>query len=218
MVESIRVHICDDQELIRSGLRTLIDLEPTMEVAGESSDGLQAVEQYLVERPDVVLMDLRMPNLGGVEAIRRIKAKHPDARILILTTFDEDNVILDGLQAGAAGYLLKDLSGSQLVAAIQTVASGGILFGAAVADRILQRITSTPRAGSPTSESVALSERERDVMRGVARGLSNAQIGQELFLAEGTVKNYVSSVLQKTGSKDRAEAAVKASRWGYLDG
>ncbi len=218
MVESIRVHICDDQELIRSGLRTLIDLEPTMEVAGESSDGLQAVEQYVVERPDVVLMDLRMPILGGVEAIRRIKAKHPDARILILTTFDEDNAILDGLQAGAVGYLLKDLSGSQLVAAIQTVASGGILFGAAVADRILQRITSTPRAGSPTSESVALSERERDVMRGVARGLSNAQIGQELFLAEGTVKNYVSSVLQKTGSKDRAEAAVKASRWGYLDG
>ena len=218
MTHPLRVLIVDDQRLMRDGLRTLIELEDDLEAVGEAGNGTAALAAYAELQPDVVLMDIRMPEMDGVEATRRICQQWPPAHILILTTFDNDNYVFEGLRAGAMGYLLKDVSGAELAAAIRTVASGNALIGASVARKVLTQLarqsSATPAAAEPLAEP--LSEREQEILRLVAQGYSNPQIAQELHLAEGTVKNYVTNILQKTGSRDRTQAAVRARSLGLI--
>ena len=215
---STRILIVDDQRLMREGLRTLLELEPDFAVAGEAGDGAAALEVYEASTPDIVLMDIRMPGMDGVEATRRLRARHPGARVIILTTFDDEAYVFDGLRAGAQGYLLKDLSGDELATAIRTVMAGGALIEPSVARKVFAEFARLAPAARPLDAGLAepLTEREREVLRGVAEGLSNREIGQKLFLTEGTVKNYVTSVLQKIGARDRTQAALRAKDLGLL--
>lgn len=215
---STRILIVDDQRLMREGLRTLLELEPDFAVAGEAGDGAAALEAYEASTPDIVLMDIRMPGMDGVEATRRLRARHPGARVIILTTFDDEAYVFDGLRAGAQGYLLKDLSGNELATAIRTVMAGGALIEPSVARKVFAEFARLAPAARPLDAGLAepLTEREREVLRGVAEGLSNREIGQKLFLTEGTVKNYVTSVLQKIGARDRTQAALRAKELGLL--
>lgn len=215
---STRILIVDDQRLMREGLRTLLELEPDFAVAGEAGDGAAALEVYEASTPDIVLMDIRMPGMDGVEATRRLRARHPGARVIILTTFDDEAYVFDGLRAGAQGYLLKDLSGNELATAIRTVMAGGALIEPSVARKVFAEFARLAPAARPLDAGLAepLTEREREVLRGVAEGLSNREIGQKLFLTEGTVKNYVTSVLQKIGARDRTQAALRAKELGLL--
>ncbi len=215
----IRLMIVDDQKLMRQGLRTLLELEPDLQVIAEAEDGLAALEQYELHQPDVVLMDIRMPRLDGVEATRRLLARWPKGRVIILTTFDDDQSVFDGLRAGALGYLLKDVSGNELAEAIRTVAAGGALIEPSVARKVLAEFTRlAPAGGGTPSERLPepLSERELEVLRLLAQGASNKQIASQLFLAEGTVKNYISSILDKLGVDDRTQAALRARELGVL--
>ncbi len=214
----IRVLIVDDQRLMRQGLRTLLELEPDMEITGEAEDGLAALEQYEKEQPDVVLMDIRMPRLDGVEATRRLLARWPNGRVIILTTFDDDQSVFEGLRAGALGYLLKDVSGSELAEAIRTVAGGGALIEPSVARKVLAEFTRLAPEGMASTERLPdpLSEREVEVLRLMAQGANNRQIAAQLFLAEGTVKNYVSTILDKLGVEDRFQAARRGRELGLL--
>lgn len=213
---STRILIVDDQRLMREGLRTLLELEPDFDVAGEAGEGAAALEAYEALAPDIVLMDIRMPGMDGVEATRRLRARHPGARVIILTTFDDEAYVFEGLRAGAQGYLLKDLSGDELATAIRTVMAGGALIEPSVARKVFAEFARLAPAARPLDAGLAepLTEREREVLRGVAEGLSNREIGQKLFLTEGTVKNYVTSVLQKIGARDRTQAALRAKELG----
>jgi DNA-binding NarL/FixJ family response regulator len=213
----IRLLLVDDQRLMREGLRTLLELESDFEILGEAGDGQAALDAYDTLQPDVVLMDIRMPVLDGVEATRRILARHAGARIIILTTFDDDASVFDGLRAGARGYLLKDLSGQELASAVRTVAGGGALIEPSVARKVLAEFSRLGPSSRPTPAlAEPLSERELDVLRLVAEGLSNKEIGLKLSLAEGTVKNYVTNVLQKIGARDRTQAALRARELGLI--
>lgn len=201
MTEPIRVMLVDDQRLMREGLRTLLELEPDLVVVAEASDGASALVIYAQIRPNVVLMDIRMPHLDGVETTRRLCSQWPDARVLILTTFDDDAYVFEGLRAGALGYLLKDSTGQELATAVRTVAAGGALIGPSVARKVLTEFTRV--AAVPVSADLLdpLSEREKEILRLLAQGFSNPEIATSLNLAEGTVKNYVTSILQKTGDR-----------------
>lgn len=214
----IRVLIVDDQRLMRDGLRILIELETDLDVAGEAADGLEAVSAYRDLDPDIVLMDIQMPNLNGVEATRRIKADWPEANILILTTFDDDEYIFEGLRAGASGYLLKDVSGKELASAIRAVAEGGTLIAPSVARKVVSEFARLKPASPETAESLPepLSEREIEILKVLAQGHTNKEIADHLHLAEGTVKNYVTSILQKIGARDRTQAALRARELGLL--
>lgn len=218
----IKLLLVDDQRLMREGLRTLLELEDDFEIVGEAGDGQAALSAYAELQPDVVLMDIRMPVLNGVEATRRLLAQHATARIIILTTFDDDANVFEGLRAGALGYLLKDVSGADLAAAVRTVAGGGALIEPSVARRVFAefaRLAPNSKPASPSAESSLiepLSERELDVLRLVAEGLSNKEIGQKLSLAEGTVKNYVTNMLGKIGARDRTQAALRAKELGLI--
>lgn len=218
MPNLIRVLLVDDQRLMRDGLRTLIELETDLDVAGEAEDGLQAQTAYRDLGPDIVLMDVRMPNLNGVEATRRIKADWPEANILILTTFDDDEYIFEGLRAGASGYLLKDVSGKELAAAIRTVANGGTLIAPSVARKVVSEFARLKPAPEDAAETLPdpLSEREIEILQVLAQGHTNKEIADQLYLAEGTVKNYVTSILQKIGARDRTQAAIRARELGIL--
>lgn len=222
MPDLIRILLVDDQRLMREGLRTLLELEPDLRVAGEAGDGLAALEAYEAHQPDVVLMDVRMPVLNGVEATRRLRERWPDARVIILTTFVDDVYVFEGLRAGAQGYLLKDVSGRDLAEAVRTVAGGGALIEPSVARRVLAEFARlSPLARLPdgaSAESLAepFSEREREIIRLVAQGLTNREIANRLCLAEGTVKNYVTIILQKLGVRDRTQAALRARELGLL--
>ena len=213
-----RVLIVDDQRLMRDGLRTLIELESDLVVAGEAEDGLEAVIVYRNVGPDIVLMDVRMPNLNGVEATRRIKADFPEANILILTTFDDDEYIFEGLRAGASGYLLKDVSGKELAEAIRVVANGGTLIAPSVARKVVSEFARLKPASPtiPVSLPEPLSTRELEILQVLAQGHTNKEIAEHLHLAEGTVKNYVTSILQKIGARDRTQAALRARELGVL--
>ncbi len=218
MTDPVRVMVVDDQRLMREGLRILLELGPDIEVVGEASDGAEALARYEELKPDVVLMDVRMPVMDGVEATRRLTESDPSARVIILTTFDDDAYVFDGLRAGALGYLLKDVSGSELADAIRTVVGGGALIEPSVARKVVKafaRLSPRRRSTEPVLAE-PLSEREREVLRLLAQGLSNREIADRLFLAEGTVKNYVSSILQKTGARDRTQAAILAKEWGII--
>lgn len=211
MTDPVRVLLMDDQRLMRDGLRTLLDLEEDIEVVGEAEHGTAALDAYASRQPDVVLMDIRMPQMDGVEATRRLMQQWPQARILILTTFDDDAYVFEGIRAGALGYLLKDASGQELAAAVRTVAAGGALIGPSVARKVLGQLARLAPAAPGGNDSLPepLSERELEVLQGMAQGLSNAEIAGKLFLAEGTVKNYVTNILQKTATRDRTQAVLR---------
>ena len=196
MPDPIRILLVDDQRLMREGLRTLLELEADLDVVGEAEDGQQALLAYEKLAPSVILMDIRMPVLDGVQATRRLLERWPEAKIIILTTFDDDQYVFEGLRAGALGYLLKDVSGEELSQAIRTVAQGGALIEPSIARRVLAEFSrlAPPGAQAAASLTEELSEREAEVLRLLARGLTNRQIAERLFLAEGTIKNYVSKI------------------------
>ena len=217
----IRILLVDDQRLMREGLRTLLELEKDFEIAGEAGDGQAALAAYAELRPDVVLMDIRMPVMDGVEATRRLRVQWPEAKVIILTTFDDDANVFEGLRAGAQGYLLKDLSGQELANALRTVTGGGALIEPSVARKVVAefaRLSPSPQSATSANADLIepLSERELDVLRLVAQGLSNGEIADRLSLAEGTVKNYVTSILQKIGARDRTQAALRARELGLI--
>ncbi len=217
MPDALRVLVADDQQLMRAGLRTLLELEADLDVVGEAANGREAVAEVERLRPDVVLMDVQMPGLNGVEATRTIRLQYPDVRVLILTTFDDERTVFEGLHAGASGYLLKDASGEELAAAVRTVASGGAVIGAAVAGKVLDRFAGRSNGSSdPGGLLEPLNARELEVLAAIGGGLSNPEIARRLGLAEGTVKNYVSRILQKTGTEDRTQAALRARDLGLI--
>jgi DNA-binding NarL/FixJ family response regulator len=214
---SIRVLVADDQSMIRAGFRMLLKNEEGIEVVAEAEDGLEAVEKAARYSPSIVLMDIRMPKLDGLEATRRILAADPSARVLILTTFDLDEYIYEALGAGASGFVLKDDPPEQLIAAIRTVAAGDALLSPAVTRRVIKEFTQLPRRDAPKGLD-ELTDRELDVFRLIARGLSNSEIGQELYISDTTVKTHVTHVFQKLGLRDRVQAVVLAYRSGLVEG
>jgi len=218
LTQNIRVLLIDDQRLMRDGLRTLLELEPDLTVIGEGGNGQEALAAYAELQPDVVLMDVRMPGMDGVEATRQICAQWPTARIIILTTFDEDEYVFAGLRAGALGYLLKAISGAELASAVRTVAAGGALIDAAVTRKVVAEFARLAQPVRPLTAGLAepLSARELDILKLLAQGHTNREIAQQLFLAEGTVKNYVTVLLQKIGARDRTQAALRAREQGLL--
>jgi DNA-binding NarL/FixJ family response regulator len=210
--------LADDQAMVRSGLRLLLEAEPDIEVVGEAGDGAAAIEEARWRRPDVVLMDVQMPGVDGLEATRRIVSAGPAPRVLILTTFDLDEYLFEALRAGASGFLLKHAPADELVAAVRTVAAGDALLAPAVTGRV---IAAFARRGTPAPEAARrldrLSEREREVLVLVARGLSNAEIADALVVGESTVKTHLSSVFAKLGLRDRVAAVVFAYESGLVE-
>ena len=215
---SIRVLLCDDQALVRSGFRMILEAREDLEVVGEAEDGVQALELTWRLLPDVVLMDVRMPRLDGVEATRRLVEAGAAARVLILTTFDLDEHVFEALRAGASGFLLKDVQPAQLVDAVRVVARGEALLAPTVTRRLLDRFAhSLPGAPEPPAPELAeLTDREREVLALLAEGLSNAELAERLFLSETTVKTHVSSILRKLGLRDRVQAVVLAYQAGLV--
>ena len=214
---TIRVLVVDDQSMVRAGFRMLLAGEEDIEVVAEASNGLEAVDRAARFDPEVILMDIRMPELDGLQATRRILAKDRDARILILTTFDLDEFVYEALRAGASGFVLKDDSPEQLIAAIRTVAAGEALLSPTITRRVIQKFARMPTPATPPKELDELSDRERDVFRSMARGLSNAEIGQELYISETTVKTHITHILQKLGLRDRVQAVVLAYQTGIFE-
>jgi DNA-binding NarL/FixJ family response regulator len=213
-----RVLLCDDQVLVRSGFRLILEAREDIQVVGEAEDGREAIELAQQVDPDVILMDVRMPNLDGVEATRRLVAGGSRARILILTTFDLDEYVYEAIRAGASGFLLKDVQPAQLVDAIRVVAAGEALLAPSVTRRLLDRFASTlPGAEEKPLPALAeLTERELEVLKLLAGGLSNAELAERLFLIETTVKSHISSVLRKLGLRDRVQAVVLAYEAGLV--
>jgi DNA-binding NarL/FixJ family response regulator len=213
---TIRVLVADDQSMVRAGFRMLLAREPDIEVVAEAADGREAVQKAARFDPTVVLMDIRMPELDGLEATRRILAADAAARVIVLTTFDLDEYVYEALSAGASGFVLKDDPPEQLIAAIRTVAAGDALLSPAVTKRVIRQFTRLSRP-APPPELAELTARELDVFRAVANGLSNAEIARELFISEGTVKTHITHVLQKLGLRDRVQAVVLAHRCGLIE-
>jgi DNA-binding NarL/FixJ family response regulator len=218
MTEMIRLLLVDDQRLMRDGLRILLELESDFEVVGEAENGAQALEAYRQLSPDLILMDIRMPVMDGVETTRRLRETDPNAKVIILTTFDDNEYVFEGLRAGALGYLLKDVSGDELADAIRKVAAGGSMIEPSVARKVVAEFArlapATPEAKEDLIEP--LSDREIEILKLVSQGLTNKEIANKLFLAEGTVKNYVTSILQKINTRDRTQAAIRARELGLL--
>lgn len=232
---SIRVVLVDDTRMFRDGLRLVIDMEEDLTVAGVAGDGAEGVEVVRREQPDVVLMDIRMPKMDGVEATRRIKAEWPQIHVIVLTTYSDDEFIFEALKAGAVGYMVKDLPATELVQAIRTVHQGGALIPPAIAAKLVAEYarlaaggtaSATPAAAAPSAPSEAeeprprvadLTPRETEILKLLARGLSNKEIADQLYLSEGTVKNYVSAIFSKLHARDRAQAISLALRQGLVD-
>jgi DNA-binding NarL/FixJ family response regulator len=209
----IRVMICDDQAVVREGLRAILGTEPDVQVVGVACDGAEALDLVPRLLPDLVLMDLKMPEMNGIQATRLIHEQYPGVKILVLTTYDADEWVFDAIRSGADGYLLKDTPRDGLVAAIKGTLSGGTHVDPLVAGKLFRRVSQ----GGPPPDAAAiqqLSEREREVLRLLARGFGNTEIAQSLFLSEGTVRNYVSAIFSKLGVTDRTQAAVMALRAG----
>jgi DNA-binding NarL/FixJ family response regulator len=212
----IRVLLADDQELVRSGFRLILELADGIEIVGEAADGREAVRLAKELQPDVVLMDVRMPELDGIEATRRLRHAGVDARVLVLTTFDLDEYVYAAVRAGASGFLLKDAPREQLVTAVQTVARGEALLAPAITQRLIERFVARPPASEVVPALRELSARELEVLQLVARGLSNAEIAAELVVGEATVKTHVARVLRKLDVRDRVQAVVFAYESGLV--
>ncbi len=212
----IRIVIVDDQALVREGLAALLALTPDLDVVGTAADGRAALALVAAQRPDVALLDVRMPGMSGVAAAREIRAHYPQTRVIVLTTFDNDEYVFEALQAGAAGYLLKNADPDYLAAAIRAVHAGDAVLDPAVTQKVIRRAA---RSGDVEPAPIErLTRRERDVLRLMAAGAANSEIAAQLCLAEGTVKNHVSHILDKLGARDRAAAVRLAVEWGWLDG
>jgi DNA-binding NarL/FixJ family response regulator len=209
----VRVLICDDQVVVCEGLKAILSTIDGIEVVGIANDGAQAIDLTSQLQPDVVLMDLKMPIINGIQATRTIRAQFPKIRVLVLTTYDFDEWVFDAIRSGASGYLLKDSPRELLVAAIQGTADGKSYIDPSVAGKLLDQISRGTASPDPALAGL-LSERERDVLRLLARGFSNPDIAQRLYLSEGTVRNYVSAIFSKLGVSDRTQAAVLALRAG----
>ncbi|HVM69531.1 MAG TPA: response regulator transcription factor [Gaiellaceae bacterium] len=216
----IRVLIVDDQALVRAGFRMILESEPEIEIVGEAGDGAEAVAAVRELRPDVVLMDIRMPNLDGLEATRRILGEHGDGpKVLMLTTFDLDEYVYEALRAGASGFMLKDTPPEQLVGAIHVVASGDALLSPAITKRVIEEFIRRPPSTLPPERPPALDDltaRELEVLGFMARGLSNAEIAKDLFVSETTVKTHVARILMKLNLRDRVQAVVFAYESGLV--
>ncbi len=214
----IRVLLVEDQRLLREGMRTLLSLENDIDVVGEASDGREALAAAMTHRPDVVLMDVRMPVMNGVEATRALRASLPGTRILILTTFDDDQLVMEALTEGASGYLTKDLPAGEIAEAVRRVQTGGVVMPPPIAAKVvaeLSRRTPAPAPAVPDQAALGqLTDREREVLRLLGQGFSNREIAEALFITEGTAKNHVSSVIEKLGLRDRTQAALWAVRHG----
>jgi DNA-binding NarL/FixJ family response regulator len=216
---AIRVLLVDDQCLFREGLETLLSVHNDIQVVGQASNGQEAVEVAAQVQPDVALMDVRMPVLDGVRATRRLKKALPECRVIVLTTFDDDEYIFDALRAGAAGYLLKDVASARLVEAIRATARGQSILEPSVAAKVIAeftRVSSMVPSAQMEQLVEPLSERELEILGLIAKGASNKEIADRLFIAEGTVKNHVTHILGKLGVRDRTQAALKARELGLL--
>jgi len=211
----IRVVLADDQPLVRTGLRMILSAVDDIEVVGEAADGAEAISVCAELSPDVVLMDVRMPGVDGIDATRAVTATDPPPKVLVLTTFDLDDVVYEALRAGASGFLLKDAPEERLITAIRVVADGGSLFAPSVTRALIAEFAQRSRQ-SPTASVARLTERETEVLVQIARGLSNAEIAETLFVTENTVKTHVARILMKLGLRDRVQAVVLAYERGLV--
>jgi DNA-binding NarL/FixJ family response regulator len=212
----IRVLLADDQDMVRAGFRLILSAEPDVEVVGEAADGMAAVAAARRLRPDVTLMDVRMPRLDGIGATRRLLADAPGARVLVLTTFDVDTYVYDALRAGASGFLLKNAPPEELVHAIRVVAGGEALLDPAVTRRVIEEFARAPAPAALPAAAERLTHREREVLLLVARGMTNAEVAAELVVSEATVKTHVARMLAKLGLRDRVQAVVFAYEHGLV--
>jgi len=214
---TVKVLLVDDQELVRSGFRVLVEAEPDLEVVGEAGDGIAAVAEARRLRPDVVLMDIRMPKLDGIEATRSICDLLPDTKVVILTTYDLDQYVFAALQAGAVGFLLKDVPARQLVEAVRSVVSGGALLSPVITLRMIREFARRPSRQKRDELLSALTAREAEVLTLIALGLSNQEVADRLVISEATVKTHVARILQKLGLRDRVQAVVVAYESGVVE-
>ena len=220
----IRILLADDQTLIRQGIRLLLEIEPDIQVVGQAANGREALQQVESIHPDVVLMDVRMPEMDGVAATRELTANHPEVKVIILTTFEDDETVFEGLKAGARGYLLKDISSEEMAQAVRRVATGEALIEPRLTRKVLAEFSRlatasdqyTPSKATPNGLGVSLTEREREVLNALAHGLSNREIAGQLVITEGTVKNHVSSLIDKLGVRDRTQAILKGQELGLI--
>lgn len=214
---SIKILLVDDQALFREGLNTLLSVQPDFEVVGEASNGEEALRLGLQTKPDVILMDIRMPVMDGVAATRRLKTLLPDSKVIVLTTFDDDELVFDGLRSGAVGYLLKDVTSERLGEAIRTAAKGEYFLLPSITAKVMAEFSRISRPTIITEPLVdSLSARELEILQLVATGISNRQIADTLVIAEGTVKNHLTNILNKLDAKDRMQAVVKARQHGLI--
>lgn len=214
---TIKILLADDQALFREGLRLVLSTQPDIEVVGEASTGVEALQRAATLRPHIILMDMRMPVMGGVEATRRLRESQPECRVIILTTFDEDELLFDGLRAGAVGYLLKAVSSPRLLEAIRTVARGDSILDPAITNKVVAELTRLSHPHStPQPLAEPISEREIEVLQLLAAGASNQEIAEQLVVALNTVKRHVSNIMGKLGAENRAQAVIKARQLGLL--
>jgi DNA-binding NarL/FixJ family response regulator len=213
---SVRVLIADDQQLVRAGFRMILGTQPDIEVIGEATDGAQAIAITAELKPDVVLMDIQMPGIDGIEATRRILSREPATRVLMLTTFDLDEYVYDALRAGASGFLLKDVPPHQLAAAVRTVGDGDALLSPSITRRLIQEFAVSRAPRESPRELGELSPRELEVFRLLARGMSNREIADHLIVGETTIKTHVTRILTKLGVRDRVHAVVLAYETGAI--
>ena len=215
---SIRILIVDDQALFREGLRTLLSVQPDFEIVGEAGNGEEGLKMAVQTQPDVVLMDLRMPVMDGVKTTERIKSSLPACRVIVLTTFDDDELVFDGLRAGAIGYLLKDVSSNKLFDAIRAASRGEYFLLPAITAKVIAEFARIPRSNPNRAHDFVemLSPREQEIIRLVASGDSNKEIAERLVISEGTVKNHLSNILAKLSVKDRLQAVIRARELGWL--
>ena len=211
----IKVLIADDQEIVCEGLKMILETDPQIRVIGTANDGQEALDLVEALAPDVVLMDLQMPRMNGVQAIRRLRVTHPDLPVLVLTTYMDDKWLFDAIRSGASGYLMKDRPRLELIEAIHGTVAGDTYIDPSVAGKVLNNVAASPQQDSP-EKSYNLTEREQDILNLLAQGLSNADISHQLYLSEGTVRNYTSTLFAKLGVSDRTQAVILALRQGLV--
>jgi DNA-binding NarL/FixJ family response regulator len=216
MSERVRVFLVDDDDLMRAGLRSVLASDEAIEVVGEAADGTEAIESIRRLRPDVALMDIRMPGVDGISATREVLARSPEVRVVVLTTFEEDDYIFDALGAGASGFLLKRTKPEELIAAIHTVADGDSLLSPSVTRRVIDRMATRPSPVATSRQLDSLTPREREVLELVGRGLSNREIADSFVIEESTVKTHVKRILMKLGLRDRVQAVIFAYETGMI--